>query len=315
MSHSAFLSGKNVLITGRTGFVGQHLFEALQKYNLNIYSISKRFISKDIHTIDILDFKSLYTFIKRKKIHTIFHLAGQSKVETGQTDPFQTFSVNIQGTLNILEAARLNGVEKMIIASSSHVYGKNVVPYLEDFAPLPSRPYETSKACTDLIAQSYADTFNLPVLIPRFVNIYGPGDRNFNRIVPHVIKHILTRKKIKIWGGTTLRDYLFIEDAVEAFLKMATYKGKMKGKNRIFNFGSGNIVTVSQLVRKIVAVSGFPAQIERISIKRKHEINKSYVSYEKAVAILKWHPKHSLDQGLVKSLNWYKNYFNENIDR
>lgn len=315
MARRGFLSDKNILLTGRSGFVGQHLFEKLRSYNSRIYTISKRLKGKDILTSDILDFKSVNSFIKRKNIQIIFHLAGQSKVEAGQNEPFQTFSTNIQGTLNILESARVNGIEKVIIASSSHVYGKNITPYIEEYAPLPSRPYETSKACTDLIAQSYADTFHLPVLIPRFVNIYGPGDRNFNRIIPHVMKKVFTGKKLQIWGGTIIRDYLFVEDAVDAFVKMAAYNGRLRGKNRIFNFGSGNIITVGDLVKKIITLSGKPTKIEKISKKRIFEIREQYVSFEKAANILKWTPKHTLEEGLQKSLTWYQKYFSENTGR
>ncbi|MDO8269298.1 MAG: NAD-dependent epimerase/dehydratase family protein, partial [Candidatus Levybacteria bacterium] len=181
------LKGKRVLITGISGFVGSALGEKLEKMGVFVYGVSRVKRAGNIFTGDIMDFEPLNNYVKKSKIKMIVHLAGESLVESGQIAPYTTFKVNTEGTLNILEIARKNNLEKVIIASTSHVYGKNKVPYYEGYMPRPSRPYETSKACTDLVAQSYAETFNLPVLIPRFVNIYGPGDSNFTRLIPKTI--------------------------------------------------------------------------------------------------------------------------------
>src|SRR5581483_4622374 len=173
------LSDKRILITGVTGFIGVKLDEKLRSLGASVFGISKSKSTKNILKADITNFSAIDKFIKAKKIQICIHLAGESLVESGQDNPFSVFRVNIDGTLNILEIARRNKLERIIIPSSSHVYGQNKVPYLEEYVPRPSRPYETSKTCTDLIAQSYADTFQLPVLIPRFVNIFGPGDLHF----------------------------------------------------------------------------------------------------------------------------------------
>lgn len=306
------LKGKRVLITGINGFIGSNLAMELKKLKADVYGVSSKIIAKNVLKSDILDISRLDNFVGKNKIQICFHLAGHSLVEEGQSDPYNTFSVNIQGTLNMLELARKNKFEKIIIASSSHVYGKNKVPYYEGFIPRPSRPYETSKACTDLIAQSYADTFNLPVYISRFVNVYGPGDLNFNRIFPKVIRHIYKEEKMLFWGGNVVRDYLYISDAVDAYLKLCTNKNKFRGMNRVFNFGGGNLISVKDLLVKISSHAKKPLKIKKSSIKRQKEIKSQYVSFAKAKKILGWNPSVTLDEGILRSLDWYRMYFSEN---
>lgn len=296
---------KNILITGINGFVGKHLYRRLSLLGANVFGISTKIDNKNVSKVNILDYESLERVVKEKKIQICYHLAGESLVESGQSDPLNTFKLNIDGTLNTLEIARKNNLERVIIASTSHVYGKNEVPYLESYTPRPSRPYETSKACTDLIAQSYSETFNLPVLIPRFVNIYGPGDLNFTRLIPKTIKAILLGTPPEMWGGEALREYLFIDDAIDAYLKLANLDLDLIRENRVFNFGSGNIITVSELINKIIKLSNKKIAIRKIARGRTLEIERQYVSFEKAKRILKWEPKTNLDEGLKKTISWY----------
>lgn len=300
-----------MLITGITGFIGQHLAKKLTGLGAIVSGISQKKSTQNIVKGNILHFDFVDEVIKKKKIQLCFHLAGESLVEEGQSAPFQTFKVNIQGTLNILESARINNLEKIIIASTSHVYGRNKLPYYEGYVPKPTRPYETSKACTDLLAQSYADTFNLPVLIPRFVNIYGPGDLNFNRLIPKIMKALYHEKTLKMWGGEARRDYLYIDDAVNAYINMARLNIGDVVKNRIFNFGSGNIISVKELLDKILILANQKVRIERIQHERPSEIKSQYVSFKKAEKLLKWKPKVTFDEGLRQTLSWYQTYFKE----
>jgi CDP-glucose 4,6-dehydratase len=310
-----YFRGKNVLITGIGGFVGARLAKRLTALGSNIYGISKTepitaVNAKKILNANIIEHGAISRFIKDSKINICFHLAGESLVESGQKNPYSTFKVNIEGTLNILDSAMKNNMERLIIASTSHVYGKNKVPYFESYMPRPTRPYETSKACTDLIAESYAETFNMPVLIPRFVNIYGPGDLNFNRLIPKTIKSVISNKSPKMWGGSVLRDYLFIDDAIEAYLMLAKVDiGKVKG-GRVFNFGSNNVINVLDLVKKIIKISGRSYKIDKIGDNRIGEIKSQYVSWRKANRLLGWTPKTTLSDGLAKTIKWYKHYFN-----
>lgn len=303
------IEGKRVLITGITGFVGKALVKRLKLQGANVFGIS-RFIKSDRRNLkaDILDYSAINKFIKDSKIDICFHLASASLVEEGQSNPYQTFKVNVEGTLNILEIARNNNLEKIIIASTSHVYGKNRVPYFESYTPKPTRPYETSKACTDIIAQSYSKSFDLPVLIPRFVNIYGPGDLNFQRLIPKTIKSVLGNSEPKMWGGQAVRDYLFIDDAINAYILLATADINKIGENRVFNFGGSNIISVEDLIGKIIFLSGKDFKIEKAGIKREGEIASQYVSSKKASRLLGWKPEINLDEGLSKTIAWYSKF-------
>lgn len=307
MQDKSFIE-KKILITGISGFVGSHLAARLKKLGAEVYGISKSMKSNNILKADILDYERLNKFIREREIDTCFHLAAASLVETGQKDPYNTFKTNIEGALNVLESARKNKVEKIIVASTVHVYGNNKLPYLEEYTPRPSRPYETSKTCIDLIAQSYANSFSLPVVVPRFVNIYGPHDLHFERLIPRTIKAVLEDKSPKMWGGEAIRDYLFIDDALEAYIALAKVNLKRVKGNRIFNFGSGNLISVRNLVEKIIKLSGKRVAIDKIAQGRSEEILTQYVAWNKARRLLHWEPKVDLEEGLKRTIAWYKTY-------
>lgn len=304
------LFDRKILITGINGFIGSHLARKLRHLGADVYGISKTIEKKNkILKASILDFSAINKFIRKSKIEVCLHLAGKSLVEDGQKDPDQTFKTNIEGALNILESARQNNLKKIIIASTAHIYGNNKLPYLETYTPRPSRPYETSKACVDLIAQSYIVTFHLPILIPRFVNIYGPGDLNFTRLIPKTIKAVLAGNNPQMWGGDSVRDYLFIDDVIEAYLLLIKIRLDAVGSNKIFNFGSGNNTSVENLIKRIIFLSDKKLKINKISEERPLEINQQYVSLNKASKILGWKSTTSLDEGLKKTINWYRSYF------
>lgn len=309
------LRGKKVLVTGISGFVGSNLAKKLRSLRADVYGISRSLTNdKKNLRVDIIDYQSINNFIKDSKIQICFHLASESLVEEGQLHPYETFKVNIGGTLNILESARNNNLERVIIASTSQVYGRNKTPYFESYIPRPTRPYETSKACTDIIAQSYAESFGLLVLIPRFVNIYGPGDLNFQRLIPKTIKSVLENFNPTMWGGDAIRDYLFIDDAVDAYVCLSNLDKRRIGKNRIFNFGSNNRISVKDMIGKIISLSGKKLKIDRIVQERKEEIRLQYVSSKKAMEVLGWEPKVDLDEGLKRSIDWYLKFlYNKRI--
>lgn len=297
---------KKILITGANGFVGSNLRERLVSLGAEVISVSRSSNKIGEINADILEYNLIDKIIKKKAPAIIIHLAGEVLVESGQKDPYNTFKSNIDGTLNILELSRKNNIEKIIIASTSHVYGRNKVPYFEQYLPRPSRPYETSKTCTDLIAQSYSDSFNLPVLIPRFVNLYGPGDKNYERLIPKTIKKVLSNEAPEMWGGEAVRDYMYIDDALDAYISLLKVDMKKVGKNRIFNFGTGNTISVEKLIKKIVGIIGMRTKIKKINEDRKDEIKAQYVSWKKAEKILSWKPKISLEEGLKLTIDWYK---------
>jgi len=319
-STESFWENKRVFVTGVSGFVGSHLTSCLLEKGARVVGLkhTKANNNRNDYFIEekgsVKEFGLLRKIIHNYRIEYIFHLAGQPLVETGSESPLETFSVNIQGTWNILEAARLNKVKKIIVASTTHVYGDNPnVPYTEDYYPQPSRPYETSKACADLLAQSYADTYGLPVEIFRFVNLYGPGDTNFSRLIPKVMRAVLENKNIHIWDVGAVRDFLYIKDAVNAYIMLAEKSLQPSKRARIINIGTGNQVRVVSVARKIIKISGrkkIKLIIDSIPKEREKEIKKQYISIEKARKVLSWKPIHTLEEGLTETFAWYKDYFN-----
>lgn len=316
---------KKVLVTGANGFVGSHLVKALIQKKAQVITLDAVPLPETsllcLEKLDseikseigsILDYDYLLRIVRKNKIETIFHLAAKSIVEIGQGSPINTFEVNIKGTWNILEAARITKVKKIIIASSAHVYGNNPnVPYRENYFTAPSRPYETSKACADLLAQSYADTYKLPVEIPRFVNIYGPADFNFTRVVPKVILSVLKNENPKIWDVGAVRDFLYIDDGVNAYLKLAETDLSNEKRIRVFNFGSGHPVSIVDVVKKIVILSPdkkLTVKMQKVPGERSGEVIKQYVSITKAKSSLGWQPQYSLDEGLKKTFDWYQKF-------
>ncbi|MDO8659069.1 MAG: GDP-mannose 4,6-dehydratase [Candidatus Parcubacteria bacterium] len=308
-----FWQQRVVLVTGASGFVGSHLVSKLNKKKSKIIALSNKEVKSTTGIVDVKgsveNFQLLNEIIKKYKVNTVFHLAAQPIVEIGQDNPIKTFEVNIKGTWNILECARENNVQKVIIASTAHVYGDNPkVPFKEEYFPQPSRPYETSKACADLLAQSFADTYNLPVEIPRFVNIYGPGDFNFSRLIPKVIRSILQGNQPEVWDVGSIRDFLYIDDAIDAYLMTAEKRLDNKKRLRIFNFGTGEQIKIYDLVQKIIQImgKGIKVKIEQLPEDRSNEIKKQYVSIAKAKRELGWYPKVTLDNGLSKTIAWYQ---------
>ena len=301
---------KRILITGITGFVGSHLARAFRKRGIDVVGISRKSSGNThIQRVNLTNQKALENVFQKTKFSACFHLAGESLVENGQKYPHQTLRENIQSALNVLELCRIHKVSRIIIASTAQVYGNTHGFCHEEMPARPSRPYETSKACIDLVAQSYADSFHLPVLIPRFVNIYGPGDLNFTRVIPKTIRSIIRKEQPILWGGDIRRNYLYIDDAIDAYMRLAGLPDLALEKNRVFNFGSDESVTVKELMETLIQLSGTKLTIRKVPVEREGEVVSQEVSSKKARRILKWKPKTTLRVGLQKTLVWYKRYF------
>lgn len=305
-----FWKGKKVLVTGAGGFLGTALATKLQEQGAIVVAVSRSARRPGITASDVASKPQLEVFFSSRNLFACFHLAGEALVEQGKESPYTTFKNNILGTLNVLELSRKYNIARIVISSTVHVYGDANPPTTEDIPPRPSRPYETSKTCADLIAQSYADSFHLPVLIPRFVNIYGPGDTNFSRLIPKTIRSILRGQEPLLWGGSAKRDFLFIDDAVWAFLLLAQIGDSTIEKNRIFNFGTDGVITIRDLMLTIIRLAGARIKIAREAKGREQEIAEQYVSWEKAKKILGWEPTTQLEAGLVRTIAWYKRYAN-----
>jgi len=311
----SFWNGKRVLVTGANGFLGSHLCFGLIKNGAKVCGIDKDAGERKAGGFkavkcDIVDFKSVEKAFSLFKPDICLHVAAQPIVGIANKSPLSTFKVNIEGTWNILEVAKNRILKALVVASSEQVYGEHKkLPYEEDAALLALRPYDASKSCTDILARAYAHTYGLNTAVTRCANIYGPGDFNFSRIIPDTMQSVIANKRPVIRSdGTPLRDYLYINDAVEAYLVLAKslYLGKIKA-GEAFNFGSGKPVSVLSLVKAILRIAKKPNLKPEILGRNKFsgEIRKQYLSSLKARKILGWKCQYSLEQGLKDSFEWY----------
>lgn len=323
-----FWHGKRVLITGANGFLGSHLSIGLLKKGALVIGIIKenpktsflKISLKDIRNpqikitkSDIVNFNSIFRVFKRYKPDICLHVAAQPIVGIANKSPLPTFEANIKGTWNILEIARLCQTKAVIVASSDKAYGEHKkLPYKEEAALQALHPYDSSKSCADILTRCYAHTYGLNTAVTRCANIYGPGDFNFSRIMPDTIRQALLGNNPVIRSdGTPLRDYIFIDDIVRAYLLLAKklYNGKIK-HGEAFNFGSGRPINVLSLVNKILKIAKKEDLDPEILSKRKisGEIDRQYLSNRKAEITLGWKSKYSLDEGLKETFKWYKKY-------
>lgn len=295
-----FWKNKKVLITGADGFVGSNLDSALTKMGAKVISFP----------YDIRKYAKVREVVNTVRPDMVYHLAAQPLTSIGKSSPLSTFEVNIKGTWNVLEACRINTPGKIIIASTAHVYGDNPnLPYKEEYYPQPSRPYETSKASADLLSQSYADTYSLPVEICRMVNLYGPGDKNTSRIFPGIISKLLKGENPEIFDVGIIRDFLYITDAVDAYMKVAEADLPNTKRARVVNFGSGKPLPVIKLASMIIEEYGnnsLKLILKPLPKEREKEIQKQYVSIKKAQKLVGWSPSTSISEGIRKTIKYYK---------
>jgi len=323
------IKNKLFLVTGCYGFVAQHLIHNLllnnnrvigiynKKYQLKIFN-NKNYINKKklvVKKVDIRDKKALTKLFKKYKFDYCYHLAAISQVLTSNQSPEETYEINVFGTINLLESAKLYRPKiKFIFSSSDKAYGSSKkLPYKEGFPLNGLNPYDASKACADIISRSYAKAFNLQVCVTRFVNIYGPGDVNWDRIIPGTIKSLINNKKpILRSNGRFLRDYLFIDDVVNGYIMLGKAMQNKKVKGIAINFGSGKPITVLNLVKKMLKINNNNSKFYIIKNKVKNEIKDQYSGYQLAKETIHWKPKISLEEGLVKTFSWYKKRIKKN---
>jgi CDP-glucose 4,6-dehydratase len=314
------LKGKNVLVTGATGLVGSHLVEKLlaegalvtvtkRSSNPRSYFAGNKLSDKVIMAdCDLKDFRRVFDVVTRYEIEYIFHVAAQPIVETAYFNPRETLESNINGTINILESARLYPkVRGVIVASSDKAYGKKCENATEDTPMAGDHPYDVSKSCADLITRTYAKTYGLPMAVSRFGNIYGPGDLNLNRIVPGIMKSAILGEELVIRSdGKFIRDYVYVKDVVDGYFKLMNSIDKSKGE--AFNFSTGYNYSVLEMVEKISKIIGKKVNYKIVN-NQKNEIPEQSLNYDKAEKILDWKSSFTFEEGIKETFAWYKEYF------
>jgi CDP-glucose 4,6-dehydratase len=323
MQSMFFWQDRNVLVTGCTGFLGSWLIEELVTRGANVVGLVRDWVpqsrlftaglSNKITTVYgcIEDLALLERVINEHEIDTVFHLAAQTTVSIANREPLGTFEANIKGTWNVLEACRrVGGVSRIIVASSDKAYGdQEILPYDESTPLQGEHPYDVSKSCADLICRMYYVSYSLPVCITRCGNFYGGGDLNFSRIVPDTIRCAFKDKPVAIRSdGTYIRDYFYIRDGVLAYLHLAEQMDKPEVLGEAFNFSSELQLTVLELVKKVLGLM-HKSHLEPIILNQSHnEIKHQCLSAQKAHQMLNWWPKYQLDEALIETIEWYRQF-------
>tara|TARA_R100000008_G_scaffold86632_1_gene80565 strand:- start:1592 stop:2542 length:951 start_codon:yes stop_codon:yes gene_type:complete len=312
----------NYLITGGTGFLGSHLVKRLltdDEAEITVVSTSIRdknsikSLKVDLEKInlvvgDIRDFQFVRKLFNEYEFDHIYHLGALSEVRKCQSDAKLAYDVNIGGTVNILECVRLYGnVKSIVVSSSDKAYGKGNIPYVEDQSLNGEAIYEASKSCTDIVARSYYYNYDLPVVVTRCSNLYGAGDVNFSRLIPNTIRRLVRGQSPMIYKGVAdcTREFLYVDDAVDACLLLSEEIERTKGK--AYNVGGESIFTIKEVVEKLI--NKVDPSIDVIYKEKNFpEIDDQYLDSSKIKNELGWTPRTSFDVGLGEAINFYKKY-------
>lgn len=316
-------STRTVLVTGATGFLGSWLCRRLLAEGAQVVALvrdwdpmSELIRSGDVQRCSVVsgaleDYATLERALSQHEADTVFHLGAQAIVGTALRSPLATFESNIRGTYHLLEACRVHRdlVQRIVVASSDKAYGDaEVLPYTEAMPPLGRHPYDVSKSCTDLLSHTYAHTYGLPVTVTRCGNLYGGGDLQWSRIVPATVRAALEGRSVALRSdGTFLRDYLYIEDAVDAYLALAeAADGAARGE--AYNVSPEKALSVLEIVRATLEAVGRPDLEPVIQGDATAEIRDQYLDASKLRQRLGWVPRISLEEGLARTVAWYRGF-------
>jgi CDP-glucose 4,6-dehydratase len=313
---------RSVLVTGATGFAGSWLVRRLRELEAHVVCVVRdwvpesplldRELPSDLTVVfgDVRDQALLERALGDYETELVFHLAAQTIVPIANRNPVETFDTNIRGTAALLEACRRSTcVRAVVVASSDKAYGAQAeLPYREDMPLTPLHPYDVSKACGDLIAQSYAATYDLPVAVTRAGNFFGGGDLNWSRLFPGTIRSALRgRPPVIRSDGTPRRDYVYVEDAVEAYLLLAQAVANGRVRGEAVNISYERPLTVREAVAAILAEAG--AGLEPVvEATAAHEIQDQYLDATRARTELGWAPAFDFDEGLRRTVLWYREH-------
>jgi CDP-glucose 4,6-dehydratase len=320
-SENSFWRDRPTLVSGATGLVGGWLVRRLLEQRADVICLVRDWVPQSelarsglleqvkVVRGDVREQSLLERVLGEYEIDTVLHLAAQTIVGIANRNPVSTLETNIAGTWSLLEACRRSPlVKQIVVASSDKAYGDHEeLPYSEA-SPLQGRhPYDVSKSCADLIAQSYAVTYGLPVAITRCGNFYGGGDLNWNRLVPGTIRSVLRGEPPVIRSdGQYVRDYFYAEDGARANMILAEELAKQpEVVGQAFNFSNETQVTVLQLVDRLLTLMNSPLEPE-IRNEVTNEIRHQYLNAGRAREVLHWKPLFTLDEGLHRTIDWYK---------
>jgi CDP-glucose 4,6-dehydratase len=307
-----------VLITGGAGFIGSHIVELLIKKFTHIVVVDKQKPNSSYFFLNHLDKKVEYRILDiRKNTHVqslftsvhptyVIHLAAQAIVPDAYENPYESFETNIMGTVHVLEACRKQSqIKRIIVASSDKAYGKSKNAYTEITPLHGDHPYDVSKTCEDLIAQSYYKTYGMPVVITRFGNVYGEGDMHFGRIIPGICKSLISHTPLQIRSnGKYIRDYLYVKDVATGYVTLLSTKKNIDGES--YNFSSKDTWSVLEVVHIAERVIGKKIMYKIVNTS-KNEIPYQHLKDNK-IRKIGWKSVYSLHSTFVQIHNWYSSH-------
>lgn len=325
MRNPHFWTDRRVFVTGCTGLLGSWLTDALLARGAWVVGLirdnvprSRLVQERTVSRIDVVwgaveDYLLLERALNEYEIQTVFHLAAQTIVGIANRNPLSTFDTNVRGTWHVLEACRrTETVEQVLVASSDKAYGAHdELPYVEDTPLNGDHPYDVSKSSADLIARTYANTFSVPLCVTRCGNLFGGGDLNFNRIVPGSIRSALRGESpIVRSDGSNTRDYIYVEDAVEAYILLAERMADGPATiGEAFNFSYEQPLRVLEVVQAVLEAVGREDLEPTIHASARNEIRHQYLCARRAREVLGWKPEHEFHKGLTRTVQWYRDFF------
>jgi CDP-glucose 4,6-dehydratase len=312
---------RSAFVTGAYGLLGSWLCRALLDRGVRVAVLQRDAAPISALTLDgteerctvirgdVRDLELLERALAEEEVDSVFHLAAQTIVGTALQSPLSTWETNVRGTWTLLEACRRHGAQRLVVASSDKAYGAHdALPYREDHDLRARFPYDVSKACADLIARSYAHTYGLPVAVTRCANLYGGGDLNRSRLVPEAVAAALHgRAPVIRSDGSPERDFLYVEDAVTAYLALAAALDAQPARGEAFNAGSGRPRAVRDVVEAVCRAAGADVRPDiRGTGTPDGEIDRQWVDSSRLRALTGWEPRIDLDEGLVRTVEWYR---------
>ena len=317
------------LVTGAHGFVASHLVRALLQRGEKVRVLDR----PDPRTADVggprrsgLDLLGLRDQVELAEgdlrdadavsaavagCDSVFHLAAQTIVGVARESPLDTLEVNVRGAWNVFEACRAHGVARVVFASSDKAYGASPeLPYREDFPLRAANAYDASKAAADIVARSYASAYGLPLAVTRFANIYGGGDLNFSRLIPETTIAVLDgRPPVIRSDGSPERDFLYVDDAVSAYLAIAGALDRGEARGEAFNAGGERPHSVREVVELIATAAGAGIEPDFQGAGNPDgEIDRQFVDSTKLRELIGWRPRVELEEGLRRTLEWYREH-------